>query len=77
MASDIASDTLPRIAVLEGIARSTKTALDRIERRLDLIEASRQSDYRWLVDIMLGGFGLMLTSYPGLLGAIARGFHWM
>ena len=78
MASETASnDTLPRLAVLEEIARSTKTALDRIEKRLDALDSNYRSDFRWLVGIMLGGFGMLLTSYLGLLGVIAHGFHWI
>jgi hypothetical protein len=66
---DQMNDVPPRLAVLEEIARSTKATLERIDRRLDTIEASQRSDFRWLLGIMLGG-------YVGLLGVMAHGFHW-
>jgi uncharacterized membrane protein YjjP (DUF1212 family) len=72
-----ANDLLPRVAVLEEIARSTKAALERIERRLDAIEATQRSDFRWLLGIMLGGYGSLLAMLVGLLGVLAHGFHWI
>jgi hypothetical protein len=59
-----------RVAVLEQIARTTSTALDRIERRLDAILMDQRADFRWLLGIMLGGFG-------ALLSVMAHGFHWL
>jgi hypothetical protein len=44
--------------------------MDRIERRLDIIEARRHGDFRWRVGTMLGTTGAML-------GMMARGFHWL
>ena len=70
--------------MLEEIARGTKSAferidrrLDRIDQRLDAIATEQRSDYRWLLAIVLGGFGMMLTAYIGLLGVMAKGFHWL
>lgn len=82
--SDIPNDLLPRVAVLEEIARTTKAALERIERRLDAMDSrfdrmdarldrmvsDQRADFRWVLGIMLGGFA-------GLLGVMARGFHWL
>jgi hypothetical protein len=73
-----------RVAVLEQIARTTSAALERIERRLDSMDqridsmgrridgvvTDQHADFRWLVGIMLGGFGAML-------GVMAHGFHWL
>jgi hypothetical protein len=44
--------------------------LDRIDRRLDAMLAEQRSHFRWLLGIMLGGFGAML-------GVMAHGFHWL
>ncbi len=66
-----------RVAVLEQIARTTSGALERIERRLDSVDrridavvTDQRADFRWLLGIMLGGFGAML-------GVMAHGFHWL
>ena len=71
----------PRVAVLEQIALDTQRALDRIERRFDVfegrietrivaLERRQHTDFLWVLAIMLGG-------YAGMLGAMARGFHWI
>jgi hypothetical protein len=77
-----------RIAVLEEIAAATKQALseiradirsaiERIDRRLDTIEKNQRSDFRWLLGIMIGGFGATLAGFISLLGVMARGFGWL
>jgi hypothetical protein len=71
------NDMLPRVAVLEEIARGTKAALERIERRLDAIERNARSDFRWMLGIMLSGFGLTLGGFVALLGVIAHTQHWI
>ncbi len=68
------ADMESRVAVLEQIARTTTAALERIERRMDMhaaeLRTEHRSDFRWMLCIMLGGFG-------ALLGAMAHGFHWL
>jgi hypothetical protein len=66
-----------RVAVLEQIARSTNASLERIERRFDAIDrrfdafsVEHRSDFRWLLGVMMGGFG-------AILGVMAHGFHWL
>ncbi len=66
-----------RVAVLEQIARTSMASSERIERRFDAMErrfdaltAEHRADFRWLLGIMLGGFGAML-------GVMAHGFHWL
>ena len=66
-----------RVAVLEQIAKTTTTGLERLDRRIDGLDrridsltAEQRSDFRWLLGIMLGGFGAML-------GVMAHGFHWL
>ena len=66
---DPTNDVLPRLAVLEEIAKNTKATLERIDRRLDTIETNQRTDFRWLLGIILGG-------YVGLLGVMAHGFQW-
>lgn len=66
---DPTNDVLPRLAVLEEIAKNTKATLERMDRRLDAIETNQRTDFRWLLGIILGG-------YVGLLGVMAHGFHW-
>ena len=66
---DKMNDAEPRRAVLEEIAHSTKATLDRIDRKLESMQADQRSDFRWMLGVMLGG-------YVGLLGVVAHGFHW-
>lgn len=75
--SDSVGDILPRVAVLEQIARSTTAALERVERRLDSIANDQRSDFRWVVGIMLGGFGMAIGGFASLLLVLAHGFHWL
>ncbi len=66
-----------RVAVLEQLARTTSATLERLERRMDLMAADQRADFRWLLGIMLAGFGTMIGLFGGLLGAMAHGFHWL
>ena len=43
---------------------------DAMDRRFDALAAEHRGDFRWLLGIMLGGFGAML-------GVMAHGFHWL
>lgn len=67
----------PRVAVLEQIATDTRSALERIERRLDAFEKRQHTDFLALLTIMLSGFVGMLGGFAGMLGAMAHGFHWI
>jgi len=73
-----------RIAVLEQIARTTATALermdgrmDRIDQRLDMLWGAQRGDFKWLLGMMVAGTGTILASILGLLGVMAHGFHWL
>ena len=73
-----------RVAVLESIAQTTASAIERLdrsmerlERRMDALAAEQRTDFRWLLGIMLGGFVTMLGAMAGLLAAMAHGFHWL
>lgn len=85
------ADVETKVAVLDETVRNINAALDRIdrrfdgverrfdgvERRLDSLATEHRSDFRWLLGVMLAGFGTMLTGGLGLLGIMARGFHWL
>jgi hypothetical protein len=71
------SDMESRVAVLEQIARTTSTTLERMERRLDQMGAEQRADFRWLLGVMLAGFGTMIGLFGGLLGVMAHGLHWL
>ncbi len=89
------SDMESRVAVLEQVARTTIAALERLERRMDLLgtdlrtgldqqrasterlAADHRADFRWLLGVMLAGFGTMIGLTCGLLGVMAHGFHWL
>lgn len=51
--------------------------LERVERRLDSIATERRRDFRWLLGIMLGGFGMTVGGFASLLLVLAHGFHWL
>ncbi|HLB96607.1 MAG TPA: hypothetical protein VJK90_03040 [Acetobacteraceae bacterium] len=77
-------DMEARIAVLEQIARTTATALermdgrmDRIDQRLDMLWGAQRGDFKWLLGMMVAGTGTILASILGLLGVMAHGFHWL
>ncbi len=85
------ADMETRVAILEQIARTTAATLERLERRFDSIDrrfesidrridalaSEHRSDFRWLLGIMLGGFGAMIGGFGALLGVMAHGFHWL
>lgn len=82
------SDMESRVAILEQIARTTSATLDRMERRMDLMSGEmsaeiramatdHHADFRWLLGVMLAGFGTMIGLLGGLLGEMAHGFHWL
>jgi hypothetical protein len=78
------ADMESRVTALEHIARTIAATLERLERRfetidrrfeaidrrIDTLTSEHRADFRWLLGIMLGGFGAML-------GVMARGFHWL
>jgi hypothetical protein len=80
-----------RVAVLEQIARNMSATLERIERRfeaidrrfesidrrIDTLTSEHRADFRWLLGVMLGGFGAMLGGFGAMLGVMAHGFHWL
>jgi hypothetical protein len=59
---------------MEGRSDGRFTGIDGrfagMDRRIDALAAQHRADFRWLIGIMLGGFGAML-------GVMARGFHWL
>jgi hypothetical protein len=72
-----------RVATLERIARANTAAFERVERRIDALErrfdslaTEQRADFRWLIGIMLGGFGTMLGGFGATLAIMAHGFHW-
>jgi hypothetical protein len=83
------TDMESRVAVLEQIARSLLSGQERIERRFDVVDrrfdavdrrvdilgAKQNADFRWLLGIILGGFGAMLGGFSAVLGVVAHGFH--
>jgi len=82
-ASRYPGDMETRVAILEQIARTTAASLERIERRFDSIDrridaltSEHRADFRWLLGIILGGFGAMIGGFGALLGVMAHGFHW-
>ena len=48
-----------------------------MNRRIDSLSTEHRSDFRWLLGIMLGGFGMTLGGFGAMLGVMAHGFHWL
>ena len=44
---------------------------------IDRLTTEHRADFRWLVGIMLAGFGTLIGMMAGLLGVMAHGFHWL
>ena len=55
---------------LDSLDTRTSAWFDTIDRRFDLVDTAYRGDFRWLLGIMLGGFG-------ALLGVMAHGFRWL
>ena len=77
----MADDIQSRVAVLEQIARVTQAALERIETRLDRLDARMADDFRFLVRLQITmttvTIGLTLAGLATLGGMMAHGFHWI
>ncbi len=58
-----------RIVRLEVMIENINQTLIRMENKLDKIESNMQSDFRWLLSLMILFAGI-------LCGLIAKGFHW-
>ena len=75
-------DDMPsRVAVLEQIAREVRDGIGDLRAEMRALRTDMQAgfaaqraesraDYRWLLGIMLGGFG-------ALLAVMAHGFRWL
>ncbi len=77
-----------RVAVLEQIAKDTRDALSGLreemrEMRTDLrskmrdLRADQRAGFRTLLGMIFALGGLSLTIGLGLLGVMAKGFHWL
>jgi len=82
------ADMETRVALLEQIAQTNAGTFARVERQMEAMAAEnraalrslseqQRADFRWLLGIMLVGFGLMLGSFGATLGVMAHGFHWL
>jgi hypothetical protein len=74
--ADTPVDLTPRVAVLEEAAANAKANFDRIDRRLETIDAriaamaaEHHTDLIRLPIMMFGG-------WASLLGVMAKGFKW-
>jgi hypothetical protein len=79
--SDTTNDLLPRVAVLEHIAKATLATLERLENRLDRLDARMADDFRFLVRLQITlttvTAGLTLAGLAMLGGIMVHGFHWL
>lgn len=85
---DSPNDLVPRVAVLEQSAGDTREAFSRIERRFDAVDAridklgtelrgeiASVRPIRWTTSLWL--LALLIGTFGGLLGVVAKGSHWL
>ena len=53
-----------------------ETTLEGMDKRITEGFKEMKTDFRWLVLIMLSGFGLTWGMIAGLFGLMAHGFKW-
>ncbi|MCS7207669.1 MAG: hypothetical protein NZ951_07050 [Dehalococcoidia bacterium] len=56
-----------RLARLEALLEKVRDRLERFETRLDRLEARQDSQFRWLMGVMLG---MWVTVIAAVLGAL-------
>ena len=50
---------------------------ERIETRLDSMENRISSNFRFLSGLIIGSYVFIFASSAGILGVMAKGFHWI
>jgi len=68
--SDIHYNEDTRLALLEQSISHIDATLLRFEHRFDQLDSRMDSNFKWLLGIMIAGFG-------SLLGIIAHAQHWI
>ena len=66
-----------RLDSMEGRFTGLEGRFAAIDRRFDALNSEHRADFRWLLGIMLGGFGAMLGGFGAMLSVMAHGFHWL
>jgi hypothetical protein len=73
----IARTTVARLERIERRFDAVDRRLEAFDRRfegldcrIDVLTMTDRADFRWLLEIIVGGFGAML-------GVMAHGFHWL
>ena len=71
-----------RVAILEHMAQTTAETLARIEgrfdaidRRFEAVDRRLDANFRWLLGVMLAGWGSVLGVLGAMFGLMAHGFH--
>jgi hypothetical protein len=59
-----------RLETMDGRFTGRESPFTAIDRGLEAFAPEHRAPFRWLMGIMLGGFGAML-------GVMALGFHWL
>lgn len=53
-----------------------ETTLENLDKYIREVSKDMKSDFRWILIIMLSGFGLTWGMMAGLFGLMAHGFKW-
>ena len=73
-------DTLARIERRFDLIDRRFEAIDRrfeaIDRRFEVVDRRMDANFRWLLGVMLAGWGSVLGVLGAMFGLMAHGFHW-
>jgi hypothetical protein len=53
-----------------------ETTLENLGGYIKEVSRDMKSDFRWIIGIMLAGFGVLLGTFAALFGLMAHGFKW-
>jgi len=74
------TDTLARIERRFDLIDRRFEAIDRrfeaMDRRFELVDRRMDANFRWLLGVMLAGWGSVLGVLGAMFGLMAHGFHW-
>ncbi|MGA9867179.1 MAG: hypothetical protein WBQ75_12165 [Acetobacteraceae bacterium] len=73
-------DTLARIERRFDLIDRRFEAIDRrfevMDRRFEVVDRRMDANFRWLLGVMLAGWGSVLGVLGAMFGLMAHGFHW-
>jgi hypothetical protein len=65
-----------RFDAVDGRFAAIDRRFEAMDRRLDAIASEHHASFRWLLGVMLAGWGSVLGVLGAMFGLMAHGFHW-